>query len=62
MGEWQKNQTVCAEVEIKQIMLLWRAAAEFVAEGFEAVVGSARSNYFAKDGHWFLDILSWGLD
>ena len=37
MGAGQKNQTVCAEVEI-------------VAEGFEAVVVSARSDYLARDG------------
>jgi diphthine-ammonia ligase len=117
-------ERVCAELEIKPIMPLWGAAPEqvlhqFVAEGFEAVVVSAKSDYFGpewlgrkvdqglvrelqalenekginicgefgeyhtfvtagpifekrvkilqsrrvlRDGYWFLDILSWGLD
>jgi len=50
MGAGQKNQTGCAEVEIEPIMPLWGAAAEFVAEGFEAVVVSAKSDYFGRDG------------
>jgi diphthine-ammonia ligase len=117
-------ERVCAELEIKPIMPLWGGVSEqvlheFIAEGFEAVVVSAKSDYFGpewlgrkvdqelitelqgwekemgihicgesgeyhtfvtagplfkkrvkilqsrkvlRDGYWFLDILSWGLD
>ena len=47
-------EKVCAELEIKPIMPLWGAAPEqvlheFVAEGFEAVVVSAKSDYFGSE-------------
>jgi diphthine-ammonia ligase len=57
-------ERVCAELQIKPIMPLWGAAPEqvlheFVAEGFEAVVISAKSDYFGQE--WLGRTIDQGL-
>jgi uncharacterized protein (TIGR00290 family) len=47
-------ESVCAELDVTPIMPLWGAAPvelllEFISEGFEAIVVSAKSDYFGQE-------------